>query len=202
MGTSIQMTAEDLIAFERCVADAMMRGEVLGPAHLSGGNEAQLVEVFREVRRDDWVFSTYRSHYHALLHGLPPEWVYAEILAGRSMSLQSLERRFYTSAIVGGCLPIALGVAAGIKPRGSGERVWCFVGDMAASGGTFRDCETYALRNDLPITFVVEDNGYSTNTPTDEAWGNSDQWATQHVRRYRYERTAEHIGAKAGVSFS
>ena len=147
------MTAADLRAFEREVADAFEAKKITGPIHLSEGNEAQLIDIFREIPRDAWVFSTWRSHYHALLHGVPRELVMAEILAGRSMMLHFPEYRFFTSAIVGGILPIACGVAA------AGGQVWCFVGDMTASIGAFQDAQWYAVGHDLPITFVIEDNG-------------------------------------------
>jgi TPP-dependent pyruvate/acetoin dehydrogenase alpha subunit len=188
------MTADDLIAFELRVLTEFEAGRVRGPVHLSGGNEAQLIEIFADVKREDWVFSTWRNHYHALLHGVPAEWVFAEILAGRSLSLNSAAHRFYTSAIVGGCLPIAVGVAAAVKRRGGSERVWCFVGDMAASIGAFHDASTFTVRQDLPIKFVIENNGMSTETPTDEAWGNLGG-AWDCLRGYTYERTVPHYGS-------
>ncbi|KKK99349.1 hypothetical protein LCGC14_2633650, partial [marine sediment metagenome] len=159
------MTAEDLIAFERDILDWFERGEIRAPVHLHGGNEQQLIDIFREVQPDDWVFSTHRSHYHCLLKGVPPELVKAEILQGNSISLQFPEYHFYTSAIVGGILPIALGVAMG------GQRVWCFGGDMASHTGIFNECLRYAAGHDLPIRFVVESNGLSVETPTDKVWG-------------------------------
>jgi len=186
-------TAERLRKFEESVKSAMENGLVRGPVHLSGGNESQLIEIFRDISRDDWVFSTYRSHYHALLHGLPEQYVMKEIMAGRSMSLHSQMHRFYTSAIVGGCLPIAVGLAAGIKRSQVGIHVWVFVGDMAASTGVFHDCHQYACTQELPITFVVEDNGFSTYTPTKEAWGTGNVY--RNVRRYKYSATVPHIGA-------
>lgn len=176
----------------------MQEGRVRGPCHLSGGNEQQLIDIFRDVKRTDYVFGTYRAHYHALLHGLPEQYVMDEIIAGRSMSLHSPYHRFFTSAIVGGCLPIALGVAAAIKLSGRDTHVWCFVGDMAASAGTFHDCEKYAAGHDLPITFVVEDNGMSTYTPTRETWGNRDIFYLEDRRiHYEYTQTEPHIGARA-----
>jgi len=187
------MTADELIAFERRVLNAVESGEARGPVHCSGGNEEQLIEIFREIRREDWIFSTYRNHYHALLHGVPPEHLFAEILAGRSISFNSPAHRFYTSAIVGGCLPIAVGVAAGIKRRGGSERVWCFVGDMCASTGAFNDATSYSARQGLPIRFVVEDNGMSTETPTKEAWGR--EWNRPEIKHYHYTRTTPHYGS-------
>lgn len=192
-------TAERLIAFEARVKAAAERGEVNGPVHLSGGNEEQLIGIFRDVKPGDWVFSTWRNHYHALLHGLPEEFVWSEILAGRSISLNSLEHRFYSSAIVGGCLPIAVGVAFGIRRLGKPEHVWCFVGDMAASIGAFHDAMAFSIGHSLPITFVIEDNGFSTNTPTQETWGYGSDWNI--VRYYRYKRTGPHVGIRQKEHF-
>jgi TPP-dependent pyruvate/acetoin dehydrogenase alpha subunit len=196
------MTAAELIAFEREVADAFEAGKIRAPVHLAGGNEEQLIEIFKEIKREDWVFSTWRSHYHALLHGVPRELVMSEILVGRSMMLHFPEYRFFTSAIVGGILPIACGVAA------AGAKVWCFVGDMTASIGAFRDATVWAFGHALPITFVVEDNGLSTNTPTSETWGVGwdNHWITTknsptQIRRYTYQRTYPHVGSGKYVAF-
>jgi pyruvate dehydrogenase E1 component alpha subunit len=187
------LTADELRQFERDVADAFEAKRVTGPIHLSGGNETQLLELFTEIQPEDYVFSTWRSHYHALLKGVPPERVMAEIIAGRSMMLHFPDYRFFSSAIVGGILPIACGVAAG------GHRCWCFVGDMTASLGAFHDAERYAMGHLLPITFVVEDNGLSTNTPTAETWGL--RWGLPKTRRYAYTRTWPHTGSGRYIAF-
>ena len=187
------MTRDELIAFEKDIAECFERGEIKGPVHLSGGNESQLIEIFREVLRTDWVFSTWRNHYHALLHGISPERLKAAILRGPSMNINFPDYRFLTSAIVGGILPIACGVAAGIKRRGEKDMVWCFVGDMAATTGAFHEASMYAAFQDLPIYFVVEDNGVSTNTPTDEVWG-PHSWARSRFKKYKYQRVYPHYG--------
>lgn len=202
------MTVDELIAFEKEVAAAFEAGHIGCPVHLSGGNEEQLIEVFKNIDRRDWVFSTWRSHYHALLHGIPRERVMDEIMAGRSMNLASPDHHFFTSAIVGGCLPIAVGVAAAFKRRGAEQKVFCFVGDMCATTGAFHEACSYSRLQDLPITFVVEDNGFSADTPTRECWGDATPItllqsrpyeAGEQIRRYAYERTYPHYGvAKAG----
>jgi len=76
-----------------------------------------------------------------------------------------------TSAIVGGCLPVALGVSIAIKRKSLKNWVWVFVGDMAAEMGIFSECTKYARRNNLPVTFLIEDNNLSVYTPTEEVWG-------------------------------
>ena len=180
------MQTADLIAFEREVAARFDNGEIAGPVHLNSDTQAEpLIEIFRKIKRTDWVLGTWRCHMHAILHGVPHELVMAEILAGRSMMLHFPEYRFMSSAIMGGMLPIACGLAAG------GETVWVFCGDMCYTTGHFRDAQQYASANELPITFVVENNGLSTNTPTDDAWG-PHFIDTSNVRLYDYRRTTGH----------
>ena len=111
------------------------------------------------------MFSTHRSHYHALLKGVPPELVKAEIMAGRSICLNFPEYNFYSSAIVGGNLPQAVGVAMSLKmvdrwrdyDLTDRAGVWCFCGDMAAKTGMFHECLEYSKKNRLSINFVIED---------------------------------------------
>lgn len=186
------MDAVSLIEFENKIAAAFESRRIRAPIHLAGGNEEQLIEIFKDIKRTDWVLSTWRSHYHALLHGVPPFMVMNEIIAGRSMALHFPEYRFLTSAIMGGILPIACGLAA------AGERVWCFIGDMAGFSGAFHEAQQYAEGHNLPVTFVVEDNGLSTNTPTGETWGREKYSKTKW---YCYERTTAHCGTGTYVAF-
>ena len=190
------MTKEELIAFEEEVARKFEDGKINGPIHLSGGNEDQLIEIFKRIAPSDFVFSTWRNHYHALLHGIPPEKVMAEIMAGRSMSLMSPEHNFFTSAIVGGILPIAVGVAYALK--GTDTKVWCFVGDMASQTGIFHESTSYANFHDLPIKFIIEDNGLSCNSPTREITG----FDIGHIAdSYAYDRPVPHCGTGKWVTF-
>lgn len=189
------MNAQELRDFEREVAEAFEAKQIRAPIHLSTGSEDELIEIFKRIKPTDWVFSTWRSHYHALLHGVPRETIMAEILAGRSMMLHFPEYRFFTSAIVGGILPIACGVAA------AGGRVWCFVGDMTASIGAFNDAEKFASGHGLPINFVVEDNGLATNTPTAKTWGILHASPSRKTLRYSYKREYPHVGSGVYVAF-
>lgn len=176
------ITKQELIDFEKEVERRFNNAEIAAPCHLSGGNEDQLIEVFSRVKPHDYVFSTWRSHYHALLHGVPREQLMAKVLKGESISINVPERRFYSSAICGGCLPIALGVAWANKREWEKDataqhdyrkptHVWCFVGDMASRMGAFTEASVYAENFGLPITFVVEDNGKCVNADTAELWG-------------------------------
>jgi len=189
----------ELLNFTNEIKELFNSGRIHSPVHLSAGNESELIEIFKEVKPTDWVFSTHRSHYHALLKGIPREWLRDQILQNRSMSINSREHHFFTSAIVGGVCPIALGVALGIKRAHRKEHVWCFVGDMGARTGIFYESVRYAEGFDLPITFVVEDNGFSVNTPTAETWGEPSH--NNKVRYYEYVRTLPHSGSGSWVRF-
>ena len=182
------LDSKDLIEFESAIAEDFKAGRIKAPVHLSGGNEVKLIHIFRKVRATDWVLSTWRSHYHALLKGIPPQELRRQILEGRSMFVSSREHRFMSSAIMGGMLPIACGLAF------EGAKVWVFVGDMCASTGAFHDAVKFAHGHGLDVNFVVEDNGLSTNTPTEAAWSHG-SFNKAMVTRYTYERKWPHYQA-------
>jgi pyruvate dehydrogenase E1 component alpha subunit len=193
-------TPQDLIDFENLIVSHWEEGKIRGPIHLSNGNEEQLIEIFKKISANDWVFSTWRSHYHALLHGISPKWIENEILNGKSITLCNIDEKFYASAIVGGTLSIALGVAMGIKAKGSDEKVWCFIGDMSFESGLFYEVHKYARNFDLPIVFVVEDNGVSTYTPTEATW-NVKRNIPSDVIHYTYESKYPHYGTGKWIVF-
>jgi pyruvate dehydrogenase E1 component alpha subunit len=196
------VTKDELIAFEADVAAEFSAGHIRAPIHLDGGNEIHLIRVFKEIKPTEWVLASWRSHYKALLHGVPPEKVRAEIMAGRSIALCFPEHRFLSSAIVGGILPIALGIALSIKRRGGTERVHAFIGDMTAATGIMFECMNYARNFSLPLSFIVEKNGKSVCTDTDEVWGWHNVRRNESiVQRFEYELTFPHAGAGKRVQF-
>ena len=93
-------TKGDLVAFSGRIAAAWAQARIPYPVHLSGGNEEQLLELFREVKEGDYVFSTHRSHYHYLLAGGHPEALERQIFEGRSMHIFDRERSFLAASIV------------------------------------------------------------------------------------------------------
>ena len=111
------------------------------------------------------------------------------------------ENRFYTSAIVGAIIPIATGVAMANKRDGNNDKVWCFIGDMAFETGGFYEMHKYAKRYDLPIRFIVEDNGVSTNTPTEETWNGVKRDVPNDVIWYNYKKEWPHYGTGKWVIF-
>jgi|TARA_B110000438_G_scaffold99661_1_gene98616 pyruvate dehydrogenase E1 component alpha subunit len=194
------MNKQELINFELKVKEAYEAGKIKAPVHLSGNNEDQLIEIFKKVNEDDWVFSSWRNHYHALLHGFDPDELFNLIVEGRSMGINSLKYRFYSSSIVGGSLPISLGMAQSIKLKNEKNKVWCFIGDMTFETGVFHECYKYSRNFNLPLEFVVEDNNMSTNTPTDETW-NKKSKIPDDVHYYKYERNFPHHGTGSWVLF-
>jgi pyruvate dehydrogenase E1 component alpha subunit len=196
----VQLTKTDLVDYEKMISNHWENGKIRGPVHLSDGNEEQLIEVFKRVKKTDWVFSTWRSHYHALLKGICPVWLEEEILQGKSITICNVEEKFYASAIVGGILPISLGVAKGIKMSGGTDKVWCFIGDMTFESGLFYEVHKYARRFDLPLHFVVEDNDKSTNTPTLATWKDKRE-VPEDVIYYTYSSKYPHYGTGKWINF-
>lgn len=193
------MDKQELIDFEEGIAASFNNGEIPYPVHLSNGNEDQLIEIFKEIKADDWIFVSWRGHYQALLKGVPPEELKKAIFRGESIALSFPEHRVYGSAIVGGTIPIALGTALAIKRKGGPERGWCFLGDMSAETGIFHESKKYADNFNLPISWVIEDNGISVLTNTEEVWGGKSQ--IKNVIRFDYKSRFPHCGSGVRVNF-
>jgi TPP-dependent pyruvate/acetoin dehydrogenase alpha subunit len=199
------MTKEELIAFEEEIATLFNSGKIRAPIHLYYGNEEAIIRVFRPIRAQDWVFCSWRSHYQCLLKGVPKNRVRDEILAGRSISLCFPEQRVFSSAIVGGVLPIAVGAAMSIKQRGEDAKVYCFMGDMTAETGIAHESIKYSRNHRLPIHFIVEDNAKSVCTDTRETWNQPrlsyEDVNDEYISYYRYETKYPHAGAGVRVQF-
>jgi pyruvate dehydrogenase E1 component alpha subunit len=197
-------TPEELVAFETEIGNCFNEGLIKAPIHLYDGNESQIIDVFKHVKDEDWVFCTWRSHYQCLLKGVSPERLKSDILKGKSITLCYPEYKIYSSAIVTGSIPISTGVAFDIKRKGQSGHVWCFVGDMASETGTFFENYKYALNHDLPITFVVEDNNKSVCTDTRKVWGSSSLAFGNNEKKiiyYQYESKYPHAGAGKRIQF-
>lgn len=206
------MNKQELIEFEKEIGDMFNAAKIRAPIHLYADNEDNIMRVFEKIDKDnDWVCCTWRNHYQALLKGIPPAIVKERILAGKSMVMNLPEYKFICSSIVGGIPSIATGIALASKLKGTNEHVWCWTGDMSAETGAWTEAYKYAVAQDLPITFVVEDNELSVLTPTHEMWG-KDKWylPTQnltwyegkHLIYYTYKNTKyPHAGAGVRVQF-
>lgn len=181
--------------------DLVESGTIIIPDNLRDNDP-----IFRGIQRDDWIFTSYRCHYQALLKGVPADTLKREILEGRSMHPINAEYHHITSAIVPGHLAMATGTALAFKRQGADNHVWAFCGDMAAETGAFHEATKYASRHGLPITFVVEDNGYSVDTPTQSVWGMEGNLSLTsglqgRVMKYAYKNEFPHQGVGREVGF-
>ena len=103
------------------------------PIHLHGNNEENLIKIFKSIKKEDWIFSSWRSHYHCLLKGVPKEKLKKIFFKWeKHISLIYPEYNIYTSAIVGGSIPIALGTALSFKLQKKNQHVFLFMGKMTA----------------------------------------------------------------------
>jgi pyruvate dehydrogenase E1 component alpha subunit len=199
------LKAQDLIDFETAMAELFNAAKIRAPIHLYSGNEEEMIRIFEDVRAEDWVLCSWRSHYQCLLKGVPPERLKEEIVAGRSISLCFPDYRVLSSAIVTGVLPIAVGIGMAIKRRGGPERVFCFMGEMTSETGVAHECIKYVTNHDLPVYFIVEDNGKSVCTDTRETWNQPkltyENSTHPRVRYYKYETKYPHAGAGMRVQF-
>jgi TPP-dependent pyruvate/acetoin dehydrogenase alpha subunit len=191
-------TTQQLRAFEQRILKAYNDKVIKSPIHLAHGNEETLIELFKDIQPDDWVFSTWRSHYHCLLKGVPEQEIEHKILDGFSISMCFKKYKIYSSAIVGGILPIAIGTAMSIKRRNSVERVWCFIGDTTSETGIAHESIKYARNHELPIKFIIEDNGQAISSNTRQIW-NQDQLTYQDANNtfvywYQYKSHYPHSG--------
>jgi len=197
-------TKEELIDFETDIAECFNNAMIKAPVHLYDGNEEQMIEIFEKVKSKDWVFCTWRSHYQCLLKGVPPNQIKKDILAGKSITLCYPEYNIYSSAIVTGSIPVATGTALDIKRKGTDEHVWCFVGDMASETGSFFENWKYAINHDLPITYIIENNGKSVCTNTQKTWGTDKLFFAKETRKiiyYEYNTKYPHAGAGKRIEF-
>lgn len=219
-------TRESLIAFEDRIKAHWEAGNLPCLLHLCGGNEEQLISIFNDIRPGDWVFSTHRNHYHALLAGMPADELEAAILDGRSMfafrraQMQpgfDPERagmwdgaNLYSSAILAGTCAIAAGVAwtcfwARHPKAHLAPKVWCFLGDGAEEEGHFYEAALFVEAHNLPCTFIIEDNQRQVDTDKVTRRGINlkglHPWRPldhfKCVRRYYYTPTYPHAGSRA-----
>lgn len=159
--------------FEEKVAELYPQQEMRCPVHLCTGEEGIAVGVGISLKKEDFVFSTHRNHGHYIAKGGDIKLLMAEIYGrrtgcckgkGGSMHTISKDINFFTSAIVGGGLPLACGAALAQLLKGSKNVVVSFFGDGAADTGTFYESLNFAFLKKLPVVFICENNFYATHS--------------------------------------
>jgi pyruvate dehydrogenase E1 component alpha subunit len=158
---------------ERC-AELYQAEKIRGFLHLYIGEEAVAVGVMQALERDDAVVATYREHGHALARGMPMTTVMAEMYGkqegcsrgrGGSMHIFDAATRFYGgNAIVGGGLPLALGLALADQMQKRPRVTACFFGEGAVAEGEFHESLNLAELWKLPVLYVCENNLYAMGT--------------------------------------
>jgi pyruvate dehydrogenase E1 component alpha subunit len=158
---------------EKCV-ELYSAGRIRGFLHLYIGQEAVAVGVMRALEAGDAIVSTYREHGHALARGMTMEALLAEMFGkregccrgrGGSMHIFDARLRFYGgNAIVGGGLPLAVGLALASKRQRTNDVTACFFGEGAVAEGEFHESLNLAALWRLPVVFLCENNLYAMGT--------------------------------------
>ena len=170
--------------FEERVAERVSQKEIICPCHLYIGEEAVAAGVCAALRKDDYVFSTHRSHGHYIAKGGDIKALMAELYCratgcskgrGGSMHLASPDVGLPgSSAIVAGTIPLAVGAALAFSLQKKDSVSIAFFGDGAANEGTFYESLNFAALKKLPVIFVCENNLYSTHLPISACLANTD----------------------------
>jgi TPP-dependent pyruvate/acetoin dehydrogenase alpha subunit len=202
------VTKDEIIAFEKEIADVFATGAIRAPVHLRAGREDQLISIFRDhhIGDEDYVFGFWDSHELALLKGVPCSELKQAILDGKSISLCFPKHKLLCSGIVGSLMGTAAGVAWSLKNQGQKGRVFLFCGDMSAETGSFHEAVKYVHHFDLPATFIVCDNGVSVMTDTRAVWGSKDPWflGTKYESKiiyFKYTNGYPHSGLGKLIKF-
>ncbi len=165
--------------FEERAQEQYTKAKIGGYCHLNIGEEATVVGGILALQPNDWIFTSYREHGHAIARGVDPKAVMAELFGketgtshgrGGSMHLVDYSRRFMGGyGIVGGHLPLAVGGAWAVKYRKQPDVIFCMFGDGATNIGAFHESLNMAKVFDLPVVWFCINNRYGMGTPVEKA---------------------------------
>jgi dihydrolipoamide dehydrogenase len=165
--------------FEERTQEQYTKAKIGGYCHLNIGEEATVVGGILALKANDWIFTSYREHGHAIARGVDPRAVMAELFGkeagtshgrGGSMHLVDYSRRFMGGyGIVGGHLPLAVGGAFAVKYQKHDDVVFCMFGDGATNIGAFHESLNMAKVFDLPVVWFCVNNRYGMGTPVEKA---------------------------------
>jgi len=185
--------------FEEKSAELYTQEKIRGFLHLYIGEEAVAVGAMQALRPEDAVVSTYREHGHALARGMSADSIMAEMYGklegcsrgrGGSMHLFDARTRFYGgNAIVGGGLPLAVGLALADKMQHRNQVTACFFGEGAVAEGGFHESINLAALWKLPVLFLCENNLYAMGT----ALARSESQTDIHLKAASYQVPSEAV---------
>lgn len=170
--------------FEDKCAELYTQQKIRGFLHLYDGEEAVAVGIIPVLESKDRLVATYREHAHALVRGVSMSSILAEMYGnaegcaggrGGSMHLFSRDTNFYGgNAIVGGGLPLAVGLALADRMRSEDRVTTCFFGEGAVAEGEFHESLNLAALWQLPVLFICENNGYAMGTALERSEAETD----------------------------
>ena len=166
---------QEIRQFEVKVKELFANGKIPGFTHLYAGEEAVAVGACAHLRDEDFITSTHRGHGHCLANGADMNRMMAELFGrstglckgkGGSMHMAVLSKGILgINPIVGGGIPHSCGSGLMAKMKKTDQRTVCFFGDGASNQGTCHESMNLASIWKLPVTFLVENNGYAQSTP-------------------------------------
>jgi len=158
------------------VVELYKKGLIQGIAHPALGQEAVAGGVIATLSKEDLIVSNHRGHGHSLAKGVSERAMFSELFGkesgmcrGRGGSMHSSDMEcgvVFSTAIVGGGIPLAVGVALALKMDKKPNCVVCFFGEGACNTGAFHEALNMAAVMKLPIVFICENNQYAISTPT------------------------------------
>jgi pyruvate dehydrogenase E1 component alpha subunit len=174
-------------AFEEQAEKSYMAGKIHGTMHLSIGQEASAVGTLAALAPDDYILSTHRGHGHCIAKGADLNIMMAEFYGkangycrgrGGSMHIADVASgNLGANGVVGGGIPMAVGVGIGLKMQKQGKILVSFFGDGAASSGAFHESMELSVIYQVPVVYVCENNQYAMSFPA-RRWTNSQRLAS------------------------
>ncbi|WP_308466370.1 pyruvate dehydrogenase (acetyl-transferring) E1 component subunit alpha [Rathayibacter soli] len=184
--------------FEERAARAYTQALIGGYCHLNLGEEAAVVGLMSALRPSDYLFTNYREHGYAISKGIDPKRVMAELFGridgvskgwGGSMHMFDITQRLLGGyGIVGGQLPLATGAALAIDYRDGDEVVLCTMGDGTTNIGAFHESLNLAAIWNLPVVYVIINNGLGMGTTVEAASGEPELYKRASSYRMASER--------------
>ncbi|MCT4625353.1 MAG: pyruvate dehydrogenase (acetyl-transferring) E1 component subunit alpha [Schleiferiaceae bacterium] len=170
--------------FEDMCAALYIQQKIRGFLHLYNGQEAVLAGALHAMEKGDKMITAYRNHVQPIGMGVDPRKVMAELMGrkdgtsrgkGGSMHIFSKEHNFYGGhGIVGGQIPLGAGIAFADKYQGKKHVTLCYMGDGAVRQGAFHETMNLAMLWNIPVVFVVENNGYAMGTSVERTANHTD----------------------------
>jgi dihydrolipoamide dehydrogenase len=165
--------------FEERAQEQYTKAKIGGYCHLNIGEEATVVGGIHALKPNDYIFTSYREHGHAIARGIDPKAVMAELFGketgtshgrGGSMHMFDAELRFMGGyGIVGGHLPLAVGGGWAVRYRKQKDVVFCMFGDGATNIGAFHESLNFSKVFKLPVVWFCVNNRYGMGTPVEAA---------------------------------